>query len=416
LPFNRRQFNSCFLGFVSSEVLVSGIKRASVSEGMKSMSNNPSVLIVGSGLAGLVAGNILAGAGIACLIVERQSREHIEQRSRVGFLAQNSVRVLKAHGLASGLLARGQQHDTCTFRGEFGQFELQYSLLGRGEIHTVYPEHFLVRDLIGEFLKRGGRIRFDTEVRGIDAQHAEIGSDGAQLSARFVIGCDGQHGVTRRAVPARRYHRDHGVTCLALLVDAPSVAPVIYAVHPHGFAGQMARTNAVTRYYLQVSGSDAMQWADDRIWSELSSRMRVDEYGPLAHGPIIDRRIVSMTSTVLDPIQCDRLFLAGDAASLISPSAAKGANLAIMAAETLADALISAIRDDNDALLQRYSANCLARIWRAQDFSQWMIDLLYAPRGNTDTSYLHALQLARLENLRDSRAFQDFFAENYLGV
>nr|WP_042195258.1 4-hydroxybenzoate 3-monooxygenase [Kibdelosporangium sp. MJ126-NF4]CEL21859.1 P-hydroxybenzoate hydroxylase [Kibdelosporangium sp. MJ126-NF4]CTQ92639.1 P-hydroxybenzoate hydroxylase (EC 1.14.13.2) [Kibdelosporangium sp. MJ126-NF4] len=378
------------------------------------------VIICGAGPAGLVLANMLRAEGIRCLVVERQSRAHVEQRARAGFLAANSVRILTENGLAEGLRANGQQHDTCAFRGEHGEFELKYSGLGRGEVHTVYPQQELVRDLIGEFLDRDGEIRFDTVVTNVDAERAELQlADGTRLTGRFVAGCDGQHGVSRQAVPAKVYQRDHGVSWLALLVEAPpSMAAVMYAIHRNGFAGHMARSAMVTRYYLQVpKGTDPDEWTDDRVWEELHLRMRSDQYGALRTGRIVERRVVDMTSHVMDPIRHASLLLAGDSASLISPSAAKGANLALMAAELLAKALASRINLGDDRLLATYTADCLPRIWRAQEFSHWMINLLHGPFGDDDHAvFLRSLQRARLESLRDSRSHQDHFAENYIGI
>jgi hypothetical protein len=89
---------------------------------------------------------------------------------------------------------------------------------------------------------------------------------------------------------AREYPRDHGVTWLAILAQAPqSMAAVAYAVHDRGFAGHMARTATVTRYYLQVPRGEAPEhWGEQRIWDELAIRMRSAEYGPLREGPILD--------------------------------------------------------------------------------------------------------------------------------
>ncbi len=377
------------------------------------------VLIAGAGPAGLVLGNLLRAAGIDCLVLERQSRVHVENRARAGFLAANSVRVLTENGLAEGLRRDGIPHDTCAFRGDHAEFELKYSELGRGEIHTVYPQQLLVADLIAEFLDRGGEIRFGAEVSEISADGASVTVDDIPLRARYVAGCDGQHGVSRQAVPARVFHRDHGISWLAILAEAPpSMSAVGYAIHERGFAGHMARTSTVTRYYLQVpSGEDPEAWTDDRIWDELHLRMRAEQYGPLKQGAIIERRVVDMTSHVMNTIQHGNLFLAGDAASLISPSAAKGANLALMEAEILANALIAALKRDEDGPLERYSAECLPRIWRAQEFSHWMISLLHGPFGDDDEAVFHrALRDARLESLRVSRSHQDFFAENYVGI
>ncbi|WP_409495658.1 4-hydroxybenzoate 3-monooxygenase [Amycolatopsis sp. cmx-11-12] len=381
--------------------------------------NDADVLIVGAGPAGLVLGNLLRAAGIDCLILERKSREQVENRARAGFLAANSVRVLDANGLADGLLRTGVQHDTCAFRYEQTEFELKYSELAAGEVHTVYPQQFLVTDLIAEFLARGGEIKFGTEVSSVSGTEATVIADEVLLRAKYIAGCDGQRGASRRSVPARVFQRDHAISWLAILAEAPpSMSAVGYAMHERGFAGHMARTSTVTRYYLEVPrGEDSEIWTDDRIWDELHQRMRADQYGPLKQGAIIERRIVDLGSHVMDTIQRGNLFLAGDAASLISPSAAKGANLALMEAEILASALIAAHDEHDTTALDRYSAECLPRIWRAQEFSHWLITLLHSPAGYDDEAvFQRALRDTRLESLRTSRAHQDFFAESYVGI
>ncbi|MFD5826453.1 4-hydroxybenzoate 3-monooxygenase [Lentzea sp. NPDC060358] len=382
------------------------------------MVDHTTVLIAGAGPAGLVLANLLRAEGVDTLVVERATREQVQTRARAGYLAPNSARVLAEHGLGAGLLHKGQTHGVCAFRGEDGEFELDYSRLGRGGAHTVYPQQDLVTDLVAEYLGRGGDIRFGVTVTGVDPRTATIryrGERGGEdvVTGRFLAGCDGGHGATRKAVPARRYRQDHGVSWLAVLVEAPqSMAAVTYAVHDDGFAGHMARSPEVTRYYLQVPpGDDPRDWTDDRIWAALGTRLRIDDFGRLKQGPVLERRLVRLRSEVADPIQHDRLFLAGDAASLISPSAAKGANLAIMEAEVLARALVQALRGD-ERPLAAYSRTCLPRVWRAQEFSRWMIDLLHPPADD----FHRALRRARLDGLRECRAHQNAFAENYVGI
>ncbi|MFJ4848700.1 MULTISPECIES: 4-hydroxybenzoate 3-monooxygenase [unclassified Streptomyces] len=388
------------------------------------------MVVLGAGPAGLVLGNLLQDSGIDCVVLERAERAHIRTRARAGFLAANTVRILERHGLAEGLRRRGQAHSTCEFRTADGRFRLDYSELGLGERHTVYPQQELVTDLLTRFLDSGGRVVFGTEaveVQGADSGRPSVAvreADGrpGRWQARYVAGCDGRHGAARRSLPAgsvRRYHCDHGVTWLGLLAEAPpSLDAVGYAVHERGFAGHMARTSEITRYYLQCErGTPAEAWSEERIWDELDLRMQAKEYGPLHRGPVVQRGIVDLESDVLEPLRHGSLFLAGDAAGLISPSAAKGANLAVLEAEILAGALVDDLLHGDSTGLDTYSARCLASIWRAQEFSHWMIGLLHGPSGSDGESMFHnSLRASRINSLRTSRSRQDWFAEHYVGI
>ncbi|MEV7569261.1 4-hydroxybenzoate 3-monooxygenase [Streptomyces tanashiensis] len=389
------------------------------------------VVVLGAGPAGLVLGNLLMAAGVECVILERATRSHIRNRARAGFLAPNTVRILDRHGLADGLHRGGRSHGACEFRTAEGGFRLDYGGLGRGEQHTVYPQQNLVSDLLQRYEDGGGRIRFRTEalaVHSADSARPHVTTrepDGRPVrwDARYIAGCDGRHGAARRSLPpdAVRHHHDHGVSWLGLLAQAPpSLDAVGYAVHDRGFAGHMARGPHVTRYYLQCRrGSPADAWSEERIWDELDLRMRAEEYGPLHRGPIIERGVVDLACDVVEPLRHGSLLLAGDAASLTAPAAAKGANLAVLEAELLAGALAEALRREDGAALDRYSTQSLAYIWRAQEFTQWMTTLLHALPGQDPSggSFFHAgLRRARLDSLRTSRAHQDWFAENYVGV
>ncbi|MFI6846183.1 4-hydroxybenzoate 3-monooxygenase [Kitasatospora sp. NPDC050467] len=387
------------------------------------------MVILGAGPAGLLLGNLLHRNGIDCAVLERADRMHVQTRARAGFLAAETVRTLDRHGLAEGLHRRGRRHGSCEFRTDDGRFRLDYGSLGRGEQHTVYPQQDLVTDLLTQYLDAGGRIHFETEALAVlDASGPRPsvtvrGADGrpGRWRAGYVAGCDGRHGATRRSLPpgAVRHHRDHGVSWLGLLVEAPpSLDAVGYAVHDRGFAGHMARTPEITRYYLQCErGTPADAWSEEQIWDELDLRMRAGDYGPLNRGRILQRAVVDLESDVVEPLRHGSLLLAGDAAGLISPSAAKGANLAVLEAELLARALIDDLAHGDGDALSRYSARALARIWRAQEFSQWMIRLLHSSPGSDGESlFRDSLRRSRIESLRTSRTHQDWFAENYVGL
>jgi 2-polyprenyl-6-methoxyphenol hydroxylase-like FAD-dependent oxidoreductase len=109
---------------------------------------------------------------------------------------------------------------------------------------------------------------------------------------------------------------------------------------------------------------------------ELQLRLGVEGW-TLKRGPILERGITSLRSFVVEPMQHGRLFLAGDAAHIVPPVGAKGLNLAAADAHVLAEALARWYRSGDASRLDGYSAACLPRVWRAEQFTFWMTTMLH---------------------------------------
>jgi hypothetical protein len=84
-----------------------------------------------------------------------------------------------------------------------------------------------------------------------------------------------------------------------------------------------------------------------------------------------------LRSFITEPMQHGRLFLAGDAAHIVPPTGAEGLNLAVNDVRLLASALSAFFRGGDRSALDAYSATALRRMWRAQDFSNYMTQLLH---------------------------------------
>jgi p-hydroxybenzoate 3-monooxygenase len=128
---------------------------------------------------------------------------------------------------------------------------------------------------------------------------------------------------------------------------------------------------------------------------------------------VLEKSITGMRSFVAEPMQHGRLFLAGDAAHIVPPTGAKGLNLAVHDVHVLADAVIEHYRGSDQAL-ERYSADCLRRVWRAEHFSWWMTSMLHKPPGGDE--FDEKLQLAQLRYVTMSEAAAKSLAENYVGL
>jgi p-hydroxybenzoate 3-monooxygenase len=371
--------------------------------------------------------NVLSAAGIGTIVIEKHSCAYVEARSRAGLVEHRTVTFLDRHGLADGLLSAGVPHASCEFRYRGERLSVPYGELTGGCAHYVYPQQDLVRDLTNAYLARGGELHFscpamevDTDRGVVSARSAETGEE-VEIECDFIAGCDGFHGVSRRSVPAERlrsFSRRHEFGWLAVLAEAPpSTKEIVYALHEEGFAGHMLRTPSVSRYYLQCPvGDSADNWSDQRIWSALERRLAAPGFH-LTTGPITEKAVLDMRSVVSEQMDHHgRLFLVGDAAHIITPVGGKGMNLAIADAEELAAGLHAHYADGSSARLRAYSATCLPRIWRAQEFSHWMLQLIHSPAVEpADRPFLHQLQLSRLAQLGSSPTYAAMFADSYVG-
>jgi p-hydroxybenzoate 3-monooxygenase len=156
------------------------------------------------------------------------------------------------------------------------------------------------------------------------------------------------------------------------------------------------RSPEITRLYLQVApDEDLATWPDERIWQELHTRLETGDGWTLREGPVIETLLAPMRSFVAEPMQCGRLFLAGDAAHIVPPTGAKGMKLAMADVRTLSRALADFYASGREDKLHAYSQTCLTRVWRAEHFSWWMTSMLH--RFPNDDAFGHRLQLSQLE-------------------
>jgi len=174
------------------------------------------------------------------------------------------------------------------------------------------------------------------------------------------------------------------------------------------------RSPELTRLYLQCRNDDVIEnWPDERIWEELQLRFS-DPNWILHQGAIVEKGITELRSFVIDPMQYQRLFLAGDAAHIVPPTGAKGMNLAIFDAKVLAEALGAWYRRGDDDLLRSYSQTCLRRVWRVQYFSWWYSQMLH--RRDDGDDFEEELRASQLRYITGSKTGMTGLADNYVGL
>ena len=383
------------------------------------------VAIVGAGPAGLMLAHRLGLAGIETVVLDTRTRHEIETTHRAGILEADAARDLVETGVSDRVLVDGHEHEGVELRFDGQGHRIDFQRLV-GQSVWLYPQTDVFMDLADARDRDGGAVHFgiaDTAVLDVDTHNPRVRyttPDGArhEIRARYVVGTDGSRSSCRDLVPTseRTVHfKEYPFAWFGILTEAPASAPeLIYAHSEHGFALISQRTDQMQRMYFQCDPQESVDaWSDDRIWDTLQARVAGKDGFTLKEGPIFETTVLRFRSFVQEPMRWCSLVLAGDAAHTVPPTGARGLNLALHDVKILAKILTRALAKDGDDVLNDYQPLALQRVWRAQNFSHWMTQLLHAaPEG---TSFDLRRQIGELDNIVSTRAGQMYLAEQYTG-
>ncbi|WP_151719502.1 4-hydroxybenzoate 3-monooxygenase [Gemmobacter serpentinus] len=382
------------------------------------------VCIIGGGPSGLLLCLLLRRAGIDAVVLEQRSRDYVLARIRAGVLEQGLVDILRAAGVGQRLDAEGFVHDGTLIVAHGQRVHIDFKAL-TGKSVTIYGQTEVTRDLYDALEAMGAPVLHEAEgvtIHGAkgDAPFVTFRHQGQdkRIDCDYIAGCDGFHGVSRRTIPERlrrQFEHVYPFGWLGILSHtAPLQHELVYAGHERGFALCSMRNAGLSRHYLQVPLTDRVEdWSDEAFWKELRRRLPPELAEQLATGPSIEKSIAPLRSFISEPMSWGRLFLAGDAAHIVPPTGAKGLNLAASDVWYLSQALIAQYQGD-EAPLAGYSAQALARVWKASRFSWSMTRMLHS--FPAEGAFLARMQGAEVEYLAGSVAAQTALAENYVGL
>lgn len=383
------------------------------------------VAIIGGGPSGLLLSQLLNRAGVETVILERASRTHVLGRIRAGVLEAGTVDMLREAGVSDRLDREGILHDGCYLTDNDLMVRVDFRAL-TGKHVTVYGQTEVTADLYLALDELGATVLHGVEdVTLSDLEQprsvVEFTHDGdrKRLDCLFVAGCDGFHGVSRKAIPCdqrREFERTYPFGWLGVLSRVPPCEKeLIYANSERGFALASMRNENLSRYYIQVPMSDqAEQWSDDEFWTELKRRLPSETAVTMQTGPSIEKSVAPLRSFVCEPLRWGNLFLVGDAAHIVPPTGAKGLNLAVSDVHYLYQALIDAIRSNDRSGVDAYSGRALKRIWKAMRFSWQMTMMLH--RFEDEDDFASEMRRATLGHLAASETARRDLAENYVGL
>ncbi len=381
------------------------------------------VAIIGAGPAGLTLAALLHRQGISSIVLESHDRTYIETRTRAGILEQPTVDLMHEIGVGDGITREGMVHNGFYVRFDRATHHLDFTRLVGGHA-TVYPQQKLVADLVADRVGGGEPLLFEASVQSIDTNTAgarlqvRTPAGPLEITADFIAGCDGFHGVSRTHLPAgtvREFERTYPIAWLGILAHTTPTTPEgMYCAHENGISVHSMRGPNITRQYLQVpADTNLNDWPDERIWDELTLRSASDDFPVLERGEIFDKSLAPLRSYVCETMQHGRLFLLGDAAHIVPPTGAKGLNLAVSDAVTLSYALGEHYLSGGREHLDAYSRTCLPRIWKAQHFSAMLTETLHSLSADP---LEWQLRRARLTRWVESEHEQSALGEVYLGL
>jgi p-hydroxybenzoate 3-monooxygenase len=385
------------------------------------------VCIIGGGPSGLMLSQLLHLKGIDTVVLEKHSREYVLGRIRAGVLEHGFADLMREAQCGDRMDAEGEIHHGFYISDNGTMRLVDIEKYSGGNSVVVYGQTELTRDLYDARARMNGTVIHNVEDVALHDLKADTppyvtyrdGDEIVRIDCDFVIGADGFHGPSRKAIPKdvlTEYEKIYPFGWLGVLSRTKPVNPeLIYARHDRGFALCSLRSQVLSRYYIQVPLTDTVEdWSDDAFWSELKKRLPEEVAARLETGPSIEKSIAPLRSFVAEPMRYGNLFLAGDAAHIVPPTGARGLNSAASDIYYLYHGMMDHYLKGDDAGLEAYSAKALARVWKAQRFSWWMTTLLHT---FPDTiPYDKKLQSTDLEYLFSSDAALSSVAENYVGL
>ncbi len=383
------------------------------------------VAIIGSGPAGLFLGHLMNQVGIDNVIVERRSRAHVEARVRAGVIEHGVAALIDEAGAGERMRREGLVHHGVELRFDNQSHRIDFHAYADGRGIVVYGQQELEKDLIGLRQATGAPLHFEAEATALedltgDRPVLTYTHEGREfrLRAQYVVGADGSLGLANQSMPSsvvRRYERTYPFAWLGIIAQAaPATEELIYARHDRGFALYSMRSPTVSRLYLGVRRDESLDnWPDERIWEELDVRLGTEEMPHVTRGEITERSISPLRNIVVAPMRYGRLFLAGDASHIVPPTGAKGMNAAIGDVRDLFHGLRAALLEGDERPLDLYERVALARVWRAEEFSTYMTQMLHPYEEDPFES---EVQRARLAQVVSSPDLTRALARNYVDL
>ena len=343
------------------------------------------VLIVGAGPVGLFLANECARRGLRWRLVETRAAQ--SEHSKALAVFPRSLEVFDMAGVVDAFLEAANRvtNVAVVTRGHplahvaFAPEETPYAFI------AMVPQDVTERLLVEALRRKGGEVEYETTFRSAEPQGdsvrvmAERRGEPVEISASFVVGCDGAHSAVRHLLDIPFEGASYDATFLLADVQTNETLPADELQLCPSELGPLAifPMSAVRRRIVatidEAEGDAPSLDLVRRILAERAPQgiealaLHWSSYFRIHH-----RHVARLRS--------GRFFLAGDAAHIHSPFGGQGMNTGLQDAWNLAWKLDLASRGQgNELLLDSYGAERLPVIEEVLAMTHTMTKVMGTP-------------------------------------
>ncbi len=390
---------------------------AEATEGAAARPETVDVLIIGCGPTGLtLAAQLAQFPDITTRITERKSGP-LEVGQADG-IACRSIEMFEAFGFSEKVIKEGYQVNEVTFwrpdeNGTLSRADrIQDVENDLSEMPHIILSQARVHDFFLEIMRNApARLEPDYDhellslVRTDDPTHPVVATyltpDGeVQISARYVVGCDGARSVVRKslgyALKGEAARQLWGVMDILAVSDFPDIR--LKAAIQSADAGSILiiprEGGYMVRMYIELDALTGDERAADR---NVSAEMLIGKAQAILAPYALDAKEVAWWSAyeigqrvcdTFDDARAGRdphIFIAGDACHTHSPKAGQGMNVSMADTFNLGWKLAGVLRGQSDAsLLRTYSDERRAKAKELIEFDRDMARLFSAKPRDAD--------------------------------
>ena len=322
------------------------------------------VAVVGAGPIGLTLAGRLAQCGVEVAIYEAQPA-HGSDGSKALCMQRETLEIWDRLGVGEHVAQRGVQWRTG--RTYFRQREL-FSVTLPGATDDHFPPFVNIsqteveRLLIERLVELGVTVHWGRRLTGL-RQGDDVAlsfDDGTTERASYAVGADGAHSATRHAISLG--FEGHTFEDRFLIADVRADLP--FPTERRFFFDPPWNPGRQVLIHPQPDGVWRIDWQvppetdvdAERVNGGLERRVRA-VIGPEVPFELVWATGYRFSQRLAERFRVGRVFLAGDAAHVMSPFGARGLNSGAADAENLAWKLAAVLRGEaGDALLDSYDA------------------------------------------------------------